>query len=230
LPAAAWAGTVLYYSAPDRGYGWCSEHGSQDATRECARKGCEGAGNSDCRPVLDCGRGWAAVAETGDHSVVAGVCERNNAIHARHHALMLCIAAAGAVCRTTIAFFGSSETSQADNRAFDQAWYAQVLLTEAGYEIGGIDGDLGPRTRRAIRDVQSRAGLTETGTPSKEVLELLLARFGGMAGFAAAIKREIESRDDPTSASTQFVLVPGAKSDDGGASGGSEQRRRKPGS
>jgi hypothetical protein len=228
LPAAARAGTVVYYSAPDLGYGWCSEHGSQSATRECARKGCEGAGNSDCRLVLDCSSGWAAVAETDGNSVVAAVCERNSAIHARHHALLLCIAAARAECWTTTAFFGSSETSQADNRAFDQAWYAQVLLTEAGYEIGPIDGDLGPRTRRAIRDFQSRAGLAETGTPSQKLLDLLLARFGGMAGFAAAIKREIERRDDASDAGTQFVFVPGSKSG-GRASGGSEQRRHKPG-
>jgi hypothetical protein len=228
LPAAARAGTVLYYSAPDLGYGWCSEHGSQSATRECARQSCEGAGNSDCRLVLDCGSGWAAVAETDGNSVVAAVCERNSAIHARHHALLLCIAAAAAECWTITAFFGSSETSHADNRAFDQAWYVQVLLAESGYEIGPIDGDLGPRTRRAIRDVQSRAGLAETGTPSPAVLKLLLARFGGMAGFAAAVKREIERRDEASDASTQFVFVHGVKSGAGTSSGG-EQRRDKPG-
>ncbi len=228
LPAAARAATVLYYSAPDVGFGWCSEVGSLSQTRDCARKNCEGAGNGDCRLVLECDRGWAAIAEDDANSGIAAVCERNNSIQARHQALLLCIAAAGAGCWTNTAFLDSNETGQADNRAFDEAWYIQTLLTEAGYEIGPIDGDLGPRTRQAIRDFQSRAGLAETGAPSRKLLDLLLARYGGMAGFAAAIKREIESRDDGAAASTQFVFVPDAKSD-GPGGGGGDQRRHKPG-
>ncbi|MDE0034783.1 MAG: lytic murein transglycosylase [Deltaproteobacteria bacterium] len=49
----------------------------------------------------------------------------------------------------------------------------QRLLAARGYDIGEIDGIIGPRTRAAIRDYQAKRGLRVDGFPRQEILELL---------------------------------------------------------
>lgn len=49
----------------------------------------------------------------------------------------------------------------------------QRLLAARGYDIGEVDGILGPRTRAAIRDYQKAKRRRVDGLPSPELLELL---------------------------------------------------------
>ncbi len=49
----------------------------------------------------------------------------------------------------------------------------QSLLARRGYDIGPADGAIGEKTRQAIADVQTRAGLTRDGRPGTKLLNLL---------------------------------------------------------
>lgn len=49
----------------------------------------------------------------------------------------------------------------------------QYLLAALGFYNGPIDGIPGPQTQAALREVQKKYGLTETGTATKETLTLL---------------------------------------------------------
>ena len=49
----------------------------------------------------------------------------------------------------------------------------QQRLTAAGYDTGGSDGVIGPKTQDAIRAYQRSQGLSETGEPSLELLRRL---------------------------------------------------------
>ena len=51
----------------------------------------------------------------------------------------------------------------------------QRLLTAAGYDIGDVDGILGPRTRAAVREYQKKKRRRVDGFPRPELLELLRA-------------------------------------------------------
>lgn len=50
---------------------------------------------------------------------------------------------------------------------------AQRLLSTLGYDAGAADGVLGPRTRSAITDYQSRNGLVQSGQLTAELLQQL---------------------------------------------------------
>jgi lytic murein transglycosylase len=52
----------------------------------------------------------------------------------------------------------------------------QTLLTQLGYDTGGIDGVAGPRTRAAVAAVQAQLGLPADGVPTLELLERLRGR------------------------------------------------------
>ena len=49
----------------------------------------------------------------------------------------------------------------------------QRSLTRLGYDVGEPNGQIGSRTRAAIRDFQERAGLRPDGYPNRRVLEAL---------------------------------------------------------
>ena len=49
----------------------------------------------------------------------------------------------------------------------------QEELIEHGYDPGGIDGQLGPKTVAAIKAYQKAQGLWQTGKPSQHLLEHL---------------------------------------------------------
>jgi glucose-6-phosphate dehydrogenase assembly protein OpcA len=53
----------------------------------------------------------------------------------------------------------------------------QYLLAALGFYNGPIDGILGPQTEAALREVQKKYGLTETGTATKETLIRLREEF-----------------------------------------------------
>ncbi len=49
----------------------------------------------------------------------------------------------------------------------------QKLLINKGYEIGKVDGIFGDKTETAVKDIQSKFGLTPDGIPTKKLLNLL---------------------------------------------------------
>ena len=51
---------------------------------------------------------------------------------------------------------------------------AQTLLTNIGYDIGGVDGAPGPKTREAIKDFERTNGMPETGKITDPLLERLV--------------------------------------------------------
>ena len=54
--------------------------------------------------------------------------------------------------------------------SFEERQELQQRLTSYGYYDGKIDGRIGEGSRAAIKAFQARAGLTQDGHPSKEVL------------------------------------------------------------
>jgi lytic murein transglycosylase len=87
------------------------------------------------------------------------------------------------VYATTAAFFatrlaGAPRVSGGQNvpvLSLDQVKQLQQLLAQHGYDVGGIDGVIGARTRAAIKEVQLRFGLPADSWPTPE----LLARLRG---------------------------------------------------
>ncbi len=55
----------------------------------------------------------------------------------------------------------------------DELKRLQITLTERGYDVGGIDGIIGAKTRFAIQKEQIRLGLPADAWPTKELLTLL---------------------------------------------------------
>jgi lytic murein transglycosylase len=49
----------------------------------------------------------------------------------------------------------------------------QTLLIAKGYDVGEPDGAVGSKTRAAIKDVEGKSGLPQTGRPGSKVLKLL---------------------------------------------------------
>ena len=49
----------------------------------------------------------------------------------------------------------------------------QTLLTDLGYDIGGADGSMGPRTRAAIISFEQANGMPETGRVNAALLDRL---------------------------------------------------------
>lgn len=188
VPGDAAAQTAIYHSKPENTYGWCADHGSYEKTRECARGYCAEQG-SDCQLVLECEDGWAAIASSA-HGFGAA-CKRSETFYARQWALVYCIVNSGELCATDYTFNGGKRESDADNKAFDDAWYAQLLLMRLGYKLGTVDGVVGAKTRQALKEYQQSRGLAATGKITPELLDMLFAEKGGVAEAIAIIKRDL---------------------------------------
>jgi hypothetical protein len=50
---------------------------------------------------------------------------------------------------------------------------AQETLTQKGFDVGPVDGVLGPRTRAALREFQQREGLARSGELDESTLRAL---------------------------------------------------------
>lgn len=55
----------------------------------------------------------------------------------------------------------------------------QVELQRGGYDVGPVDGRLGPRTRAAIRQYEQRNGLPADGSPSRSLLDHMRSHATG---------------------------------------------------
>lgn len=64
---------------------------------------------------------------------------------------------------------------------------AQSLLADLGFETGKVDGILGPKTRRAINQFQSKTGLSRNGEVSEALLGLLRQELEGRKSPGRAI-------------------------------------------
>jgi peptidoglycan hydrolase-like protein with peptidoglycan-binding domain len=169
------AATAIFYSKPDNTYGWCAGY-SYSKSESCARGGCEEYGGTDCQLAVECDGGWSAAAFAADpRSGFGAACNFGSAGGARSAALIACVTATGALCWTDAAFDGNgNETSERSNAGFDYAFYAQGLLNMAGYDAGNIDGQMGGRTRAAIRAFESDLGLPPRGEADDRLIGLLL--------------------------------------------------------
>lgn len=49
----------------------------------------------------------------------------------------------------------------------------QERLSSLGFNVGGVDGVLGPATRNALREFQKSVGMIADGHPSKATLDAL---------------------------------------------------------
>ena len=55
----------------------------------------------------------------------------------------------------------------------------QTELQRGGYDVGAVDGRLGPRTRAAIRQYEQKNGLPVDGSPTRALLDHLRSRSTG---------------------------------------------------
>ncbi|MGA1199675.1 MAG: peptidoglycan-binding domain-containing protein [Candidatus Latescibacterota bacterium] len=71
---------------------------------------------------------------------------------------------------------GEVQTEEDTELASDHIFDAQVLLNNLGYDVGGIDGVLGPKTETALKQFQSVVGLAPQGRVTARTLGLLRQR------------------------------------------------------
>jgi hypothetical protein len=59
------------------------------------------------------------------------------------------------------------------NLSRDQIRQAQIILKQKGFEVGDLDGKLGPRTRKALMAYQQQQGLQATGQMDQQTVSAL---------------------------------------------------------
>lgn len=208
-PAPARADTAIYYSPSQNAYGWCAGY-SNNRAHSCARNYCAEYRGGDCSLALECNDGWGAIAFAADPVVgVGAICGVNTATFARYMALANCMVASRALCWTSTAFNRSgNERSQSENRAFDMAWYAQVMLQLAKYDPGTADGELGSGTRAALKQFQTNIGREPTGQLDDELFWRLVDSAGGVQRFARIIEKEVLEKEWDEFADVLYANAP----------------------
>ena len=188
---AARAATVFFYSEPEPYYGWAAGY-SYGKSERLARQYCK-EGGADCKFVLECDGGWSAVAFPDNFAKgVAFSCGFASAAGARTVALANCMAESKTLCWTSSTIGGSgNERSEKDNLAFDMTWYAQQILYARGFDPGSADGEMGGKTRAALRAFQTKLGLDATGEVDDAIFQRLLDAASGRSTVAAAMKRDL---------------------------------------
>jgi len=66
-----------------------------------------------------------------------------------------------------------AKSNDATGQKISQVRQAQTMLTELGYEIGGADGSVGPKTRAAIMSFERANSLPETGRVNASLIDRL---------------------------------------------------------
>ena len=190
------AGSAVYYSPSQNGYGWCAGY-SNNRAHSCARSYCDEWGGNDCTLAVECNGGWGAVALAQDPISGIGVlCGVTGSTFARYMALANCMVASRTLCWTSTTFDGDGdELSEAANRAFDMAWYAQVMLQLGNYEPGTADGEIGPETRAAIEEFQTDIGRQPTGVLDDELFLRLVDSVGGVQRFVRIVERDVIEKE-----------------------------------
>ncbi|MEQ1768365.1 MAG: peptidoglycan-binding domain-containing protein [Devosia sp.] len=214
IPVAEGA-TVVFYSAPENTYGWCAGY-SYSQSEACARAQCSDYGGTACDVAVECDGGWGATAFATDPTDGFGAsCLYQRASGARATALMACIKASGTLCWTRSAFDTNGRmASEKSNLAFDYAWYAQGLLGMLGYDPGIIDGEMGNKTRTAIRAFETDLGLAPTGEANNQLVWRLLWAVQGGPALAGAMAEALAPEDNADYLFGAAALPYGTFSDD----------------
>ena len=77
---------------------------------------------------------------------------------------------------------------------------AQQALRGKGFDPGPVDGKIGPRAKAAIRDFQSKEGISATGQLDNETRTRLMASSTGSSSSPAASPSSPSSTDSTTKA------------------------------
>ena len=59
---------------------------------------------------------------------------------------------------------------------------AQQALKQKGFDVGSVDGEMGPNTESAIRNFQQSHGLTQSGNLDQQTLSALGVEQNGNSG------------------------------------------------
>jgi peptidoglycan hydrolase-like protein with peptidoglycan-binding domain len=98
----------------------------------------------------------------------------------------------------------------------------QTKLNEQGHNVGAVDGIMGPKTQKGLKDFQSAKGMDASGQLDQQTLSAL-GVSGSAAGGASASKSEKKAEGSAASggsASTESKAG-SSKSEGSAASGGS---------
>lgn len=191
-PAIA-AGAIAY-SSPDETFGWAAGYSGSSRAASEAIDGCQSAGGTDCKVVLDCPAGWGSVAYADDAATgVAMICSIKSSAAARMFALELCIVVSNTMCWTSATWDEEgNELPESSNEPFDMTYYAQELLSYLGLFDGEVDGAMGSKTREAVKAFQTAIGWEADGEMDYELLWVMLDMYGGQQtlqrGWAPAIE------------------------------------------
>ena len=184
LPVEAGAQTLVGALAIDERqgdrYGWAVDYEGAPAAGAAALGEC-GAG---CAVVLTFARCGAYAADPSSGSTAYGWGESYAAAAgARSRALSECRSRGGTDC--VVRAWGCNGPVVEDGLALDRAARREVQLglRAGGYDPGGADGLVGPRTRAAIRSWQTSRGARSTGYLDGASAELL--RTAGASGASA---------------------------------------------
>lgn len=191
------AAGAIYVSATGDA-GWCTGQHGQTKARNCALEQCTKQSNGECQLALDCVRGWGAIA-FGPSSGYAMLCEVTEEGAARAEVLLACVRAVKDKCETVDAFSERGATATKDeNKAFDDIFYAQIMLAKLGYYGGTFDGDGGPTTQAAILKYQQETkGVPVSGKIDDATMASLLNAVGGNSGLVDVMMK-INHTVDPT--------------------------------
>jgi peptidoglycan hydrolase-like protein with peptidoglycan-binding domain len=93
----------------------------------------------------------------------------------------------------------------------------QTKLNEAGHDVGQVDGIVGPKTQKGLKEFQTSKGLNASGQIDQQTLSAL-GVSGSAAGGSSAAKSEKKSEGSAASGSSSASTE---KKSEGSAAGGS---------
>lgn len=100
----------------------------------------------------------------------------------------------------------------------------QTKLNEAGHDVGSVDGIVGPKTQKGLKDFQTSKGLNASGQIDQETLAAL-GISGSAAGGSSATKSQKKSEGSAAGGSSSASTE--KKSEGSAASGASSSSEPK---
>jgi peptidoglycan hydrolase-like protein with peptidoglycan-binding domain len=123
----------------------------------------------------------------------------------------------------------SGSASRADRSTMGHSQYdsstvrdVQQALQNKGYDVGPIDGAMGPRTQSALREFQQQQGLTRSGRIDRQTMSALDVRASGAGGTMSdrsSSRSGTGDRAAGTGASGSGAIGSGSPSGSAGAGG-----------
>lgn len=187
--APASAATVFFYSDVDEHYGWSAGYNYARSEAD-AHQSCVEFGGTDCKYAVECDGGWGSIAFADDSAKGVGmICGLNGAWDARTFALALCMSSSNAMCWTYLTTDEDGrELSTESNTTFDIVYLGQQMLRVMYYDPGEADGEVGPKTREAVKAFQATLGLEQTGELDETLFWRMVDAIGGIQKVAAGLK------------------------------------------